>query len=140
MNLTLNPYICRMLNMSYLLNKWLDNTLPIILVFMLFANVFLFLTPYIIIGVIFYIIVMILSILRLKVHSGKIKFNRSVYDIPTIGEKVITKKRFYWNGVFYKNYPRTDMGSKPWFYTIDQGEEWEIIHIKELDGDWMIYK
>ena len=69
MNLTLNPYICRMLNMSYLLNKWLDNTLPIILVFMLFANVFLFLTPYIIIGVIFYIIVMILSILRLNTSS-----------------------------------------------------------------------
>jgi|OM-RGC.v1.022198018 hypothetical protein len=131
-----------MLNTVYRLNKWLDNsnyTLLIIVGSMLLANIFLFLTTYIVIGILFYIIVSLLSILRLGVHSGKIKFRGDVYDVPVIGEKIKITRGFYWNGAFSKNYPMTDLGSKPSFYVIDKGGEWEIIDIKELDGDWMIY-
>ena len=131
-----------MLNTVYRLNKWLDNsnyTLLIIVGSMLLANIFLFLTTYVVIGILFYVIVSVLSILRLGVHSGKIKFRGDGYDVPVIGEKIKITRGFYWNGAFCKNYPRTDMSSKPWFYVIGQGGEWEIIDIKELDGDWMIY-
>jgi len=141
MNLTLNYYICVMRNILYLFNKWLDNslyTLPIILSFIVLANILLFLTDYTIIGILVYVIVSILVILRIRIQSGNIKFDKSLYDIPSIGEIIIIKKIFYWNGVFLKK-PENPPGNKPWYFTINIKTEWEVVDIKELDGDWMIY-
>ncbi len=67
------------------------------------------------------------------------ELNRCDYNIPVIGEFVVVKKLFYWNGSFHKHCPRKDPMSKPWFFTIKKGDIFEIIDIEEIDGDWLIY-
>lgn len=127
--------------MFYQFNKWLDNskyTLLILIGFIVIANILLFLTDYLILGILAYVIVSVLAIMRIRIQSGNIKFDKNRYDIPSIGEIVIIKKLFYWNGVFLKR-PENPPGNKPWYFTIDVKTEWEVIDVKELDGDWMIY-
>lgn len=140
-DLTLILYICIMKNLIYRANRFLNKsnyTLLIIISFILTANIFLFLTSYIFIGASFYILVGFLSILRIGIHRGDIEFDRNEYNIPSIGEIVIIKKLFYWNGVFLKR-PETPPGNKPWYFTISVKTEWEVVDIKELAGDWLIY-
>jgi hypothetical protein len=130
-----------MKNTIYQFNKWLDNsvyTLPIILSFIVIANILLFLTDYTILGVLSYVIVSILALLRIRIQSGNIKFDKTLYEIPVVGEIVVIKKIFYWNGVFLKRIENPP-GNKPWYFTIKPDTEWEVIDVKELDADWMIY-
>lgn len=76
---------------------------------------------------------------RILIVDGRIKFNKSKYDVPQVGETVVIKKKFYWDGEFNKNFPKTDMGSKPWYFTIRKGDEWAVVDVKELNSDWVIY-
>lgn len=130
------------MNLLYRFNKWLDrsnHTLLIILLPILIANLMLTLTDFLWLGISLLSVVCILALIRIRIQTGKLVFDRSNYSIPSVGEKVIITKGFYWNGVFHKHCPRTDMGSKPWFFTINKNEEWEVIDVRVLDGDWMIY-
>jgi len=130
-----------MKNIIYQFNKWLDNskyTLLIIYSFIILANILLLLSDYIILGILSYVIVSILALLRIRIQSGGIKFDKSLYQIPVVGEIVVIKKLFYWNGVFLKR-PESPPGNKPWYFTIKPDTEWEVIDVKELDADWMIY-
>ena len=130
------------MNLLYRFNKWLDRsnyTLLIILLPILIANLLLTLTDFLWLGISILVIICSLALFRMRMLTGQIKFNRKDYNIPSIGEKIIIKKGFYWNGEFHKRCPKTDMGSKPWYFTICKGEEWEVIEIRELDSDWIIY-
>jgi hypothetical protein len=134
-----------MKNIIYQFNKWLDSSRYTILIIsgfillsILLANALLFLTDYIILGILSYIILGILAILRSRIQSGNIKFDRKHYNIPSVGEIIVIKKKFFWNGSFLK-YIETPPGNKPWFFVINPKDEWKVIEIKELDGDWMIY-
>lgn len=130
------------MNFIYRANKWLDSsnyTLLIILIPIITANLLLVLTDFILTGVSLLSIICVLSLIRIRIQTGQLKFNRDVYDIPSIGEIIKIKKRFYWNGSLHKYCPKTDMLSKPWYFIIDQSGEWRITNVREIDGDWMIY-
>lgn len=128
-------------NYFYRLNKWLDNsnfTIIIVIIPILVANLLIIFGNFII-GPSILLSLSIFVILRMRIQTGQIKFDRSKYDIPKIGETVIIKKPFYWNGSFHKNPPNTGPGSKPCYYVITDEKDYIIVDIKEVDGDWYIY-
>lgn len=130
------------MNFLYRANKWLDRsnyTLLLILAPIITANLLLTLTDFLWLGISLLSTVCILALIRIRIQTGQLKFDKNVYEIPSIGERVIIKRGFYWNGEFHKRCPKTDMGSKPWYFTIGTDGEWEIVDVKELDADWMIY-
>lgn len=65
-------------------------------------------------------------------------FDRSKYDVPEVGEIVIVKKDFYYDGQFRKFINQSDPGQKPNWWKISKGTEMVIIEVKETNGDWKI--
>lgn len=131
-----------MINLIYRFNKWLDRspfTLLYLMMPIILANFFTFLTDYILIGAFFWVIMLLLTFFRIGVQSNLLKFNHTKYNIPEVGERVIIKKEFYWNGEFHKNPPRTDFGNKPWYFTIRINDEFIINEVNQLGSDWIFY-
>lgn len=127
-----------MKNKLYRFNRWLDKneTLKFILIF-----------AYIAIGVcsiqfgnpIFGSIMMLICAFAMqRIFIGKIEFDRSGYDVPSVGEIVIVKKDFYYDGQFRKFINQSDPGQKPNWWKVPKGIQLVIVNVEETDGDWMI--
>ncbi len=128
-----------MYNRIYRFNKWASKsnwTLLLLISLILLSNFFITF-GFITLGLIFISIVCLLGILRIKFLNGDVKFNREKYSVPKVGESIIIKKSFYWNGLFYKSIP--SINDKPWYFTISSGDEYHIDGVEEIDGDWVIY-
>jgi hypothetical protein len=123
-------------------NNWLDKNETFKFIFMiLFVGIgviniqlgsFMF-------GIMMLSMLCLFAINRIFIVDGRIEFDKTKYDIPKVGETAVIKKEFYWNGLFHKYCPKTDMSSKPWYFTIRKGDEWVVVDVKELDSDWVIY-
>jgi hypothetical protein len=70
--------------------------------------------------------------------NNVIQFDRSKYDVPKIGEIVIVKKDFYYDGYFRKFINTTDPSQKPNWWKILKGTELVILNVEETNGDWKI--
>jgi hypothetical protein len=70
--------------------------------------------------------------------NDKVKFDRSRYDIPNVGEIVIVKKDFYYDGYFRKFINQSNPSQKPNWWKVPKGTELVILNIEETSGDWMI--
>jgi len=73
-----------------------------------------------------------------RIFIGKIEFDRSGYDVPSVGEIVIVKKDFYYDGQFRKFINQSDPGQKPNWWKVPKGIQLVIVNVEETDGDWMI--
>lgn len=65
-------------------------------------------------------------------------FDRSKYDVPSVGDIVVVKKDFYYDGQFRKFINQSDPSQKPNWWKISKGTEMVIIEVKESFGDWRI--
>jgi hypothetical protein len=131
-------------NRFYRFNRWLDNH-EITKFFLLLSSALLFTLPlhfggvtglFISISVI--TIVCLFVIFRMNIMNNVVKFDRSAYDLPSVGEIVVVRKDFYYDGSFRKFINTTDPSQKPNWWEVSKGTEMVIIEVKETDGDWKI--
>jgi hypothetical protein len=131
-------------NRFYRFNRWLDNH-EITKFFLLLSSALLFTLPlhfggatglFISISVI--TIVCLFAIFRMNIMNNVVKFDRSAYDLPSVGEIVVVRKDFYYDGSFRKFINTTDPSQKPNWWEVSKGTEMVIIEVKETDGDWKI--
>jgi hypothetical protein len=128
-------------NRFYRFNRWLDKreTLKFILMVVYVLIGFGSLQfGHLIFGTAMISILCFITISRIFIIDGKLKFDRSKYDIPEVGEIVIVKKDFYYDGSFRKFINTTDPSQKPNWWEVSKGTEMVIIEVKETDGDWKI--
>lgn len=128
-------------NKLYRFNIWLDRHELFKFIFMIFyilvsvgniqfGNLFL--------EIIMLLMLSLYTFFRMFVMNGKIKFNRSKYDVPLVGETLVVTKTFYWDGSFRKFINPTDPSRKPWWYTLPKGKEMRVLSILKVEGDWEI--
>ena len=73
---------------------------------------------------------------KIKILEGKLKFDKSCYKLPTIGETIQVQKAFKYNISKVsksRNYIYHNIYS-----TFHRGLEFNIIDIQELDNDWIV--
>ena len=133
-----------MKNKLYRFNRWLDNN-EIIKFFLLLFSVALFTIPLqfgnftgIVVSLSTITVVCLFVIFRMNIMNDKVKFDRSRYDIPNVGEIVIVKKDFYYDGYFRKFINQSNPSQKPNWWKVPKGTELVILNIEETSGDWMI--
>ena len=131
-------------NRFYRFNRWLDNH-EMTKLGLLLLSTLLFTLPLHFGGIIgLFVSISIVSIVclfvifRVNIMSNVVKFDRSTYDLPSVGEIVVVKKDFYYDGSFRKFINTTDPSQKPNWWEVSKGTEMVIIEVKETDGDWKI--
>ena len=131
-------------NRFYRFNRWLDNH-EMTKLGLLLLSALLFTLPLHFGGIIgLFVSISIISIVclfvifRVNIMSNVVKFDRSVYDLPSVGEVVVVKKDFYYDGSFRKFINTTDPSQRPNWWEVSKGTEMVIIEVKETDGDWKI--
>jgi hypothetical protein len=73
---------------------------------------------------------------KTRISTGKLKFDKSYYTLPNIGETIVVQKDFKYNlskVANSKNYIHNKA-----IIDIGRGFEFEIVNIKELDDDWIV--
>jgi hypothetical protein len=132
-----------MKNKLYRFNRWLDNN-EISKFFLLLFSVVFFTIPLqfgnfigICVSLSTITLVCLFVIFRMNIMNDKVNFNRSEYVVPEIGEIVVVKKDFYYDGLFRKYINQSDLGQKP-IWKISKGTELVILSVEETNGDWKI--
>lgn len=133
-----------MKNKLYRFNRWLDNN-EVVKLFLLLFSVALFTIPLqfgkftgLVVSLSTITVVCLFVIFRMNIMNDKVKFDRSKYDVPNVGEIVIVKKDFYYDGEFRKFINQSDPGQKPNYWKISKGTEMSVMEVKETNGDWVI--
>ena len=131
-------------NKLYRLNRWLDNH-ELAKLFILLTCVGFFTIPLqfgnqigLIVSVSTITIVCLFVLFRMKIMEDIVKFDRSKYDVPKVGEIVIVKKDFFYDGYFKKFINQSDPSHKPNWWKVPKGTELVILNVTETDGDWEI--
>jgi hypothetical protein len=131
-------------NKLYRFNRWLDNN-DIIKFFLLLFSVALFTIPLqfgnfigLIISLSTILIVCLFTIFRMKIMEDVVQFDRSKYDVPNVGEIVVVKKDFFYDGYFRKFINQSDSSQKPNWRKVKKGTQLVILDVEESNGDWKI--
>ena len=131
-------------NSFYRFNRWLDNN-EITKFFLLLSSVLLFSLPLhfggvtgIFASILVISIVCLFVIFRVNVMNNVVEFDRSKYQVPEVGDVVVIKKEFFYDGQFRKFINKSDPSQKPNWWEIRKGTEWVILDVEESDGDWKI--
>ncbi len=133
-----------MKNKLYRFNRWLDRN-EITKFFLLLFSVALFTIPLqfggfggLCVSLSTITIVCSFVLFRMNIMNDKVNFDRSKYQVPEIGEIVIVKKDFYYDGSFRKFINTSDPSQKPNWWKIRKGTELVILNVDETNGDWKI--
>jgi hypothetical protein len=131
-------------NIFYRFNRWLDNN-EITKFFLLLFSVALFTIPLqfgsfsgVVISLSTLSIVCLFTFFRVNIMNDKIEFDRSKYNVPEVGEIVVVKKDFYYDGSFRKFINQSDQSQKPNWWKVTKGTELIILNVEETDDDWKI--
>lgn len=129
-------------NKLYRLHQWLDNHEPtkfiVMIVTVAIPNVVIMLSNPLI-GVSMYVILFPFFLSRYFFITGVLKFDRTLYDIPVVGELISVEKDFYFDGGFLKFLNPTDPSIKPSTIKINRFRVAEVIDVVEVSGDWDIF-
>ena len=123
------------------LNRWLDRNELFKFLFMIsivafsmfniqFGNLFL--------GVFMILSLTSLGLYRILIHDRIVTFDRSKYDAPQVGDIVVVKKDFYYDGLFKRYINTSFQGQKPNWWKISKGTELTILDVEETSADWKI--
>jgi hypothetical protein len=91
------------------------------------------------IGVSMYVLLFPFFLSRYFYITGSLKFDKSMYDIPLIGELVSIEKDFYFDGRFLKFINPTDPSIKPSTIKINRLRVAKVIDVIDMKGDWDIF-
>ncbi len=128
-------------NRLYRFNRWLDRNELFKFVFMIsyIAVAMLNLTTGSLTAfVLMMLIVCSFAVYRMFIMDNRVTFDRSKYDVPGVGEIVIVKKDFYYDGSFRKFINTSDQSQKPNWWKVTKGTELIILNVEETSGDWKI--
>ena len=128
-------------NSIFRLNRWLDRNETFKFLFMVsivaggminiqFGNLF--------IGVVMILSLTSLGLYRILMNDGMVKFDRSKYQVPQVGEIVVVKKDFYYDGSFRKFINTSDQSQKPNWWKVSKGTELVILNVEETNSDWKV--
>ena len=133
-----------MKNKLYRFNRWLDSN-EIIKFFLLLFSVALFTIPLqfgnfigLIISLSTILIVCLFTIFRMKILVDVVQFDRSKYNVHNVGEIVVVKKDFFYDGYFRKFINQSDSSQKPNWRKVKKGTQLVILDVEESNGDWKI--
>lgn len=131
-------------NKLYRFNRWLDNH-EIGKLVLLLSSTLLFTLPLhfggttgLFVSLSTITIVCLFVIFRMNIMNDIVEFDRSKYNLPVVGEIVVVKKDFYYDGQFRKFINQSDPSQKPNWSKVSKGTEMTIIEVKETSGDWII--
>jgi len=103
------------------------------------SNVFL-VCGYVILFLISFILITCFTLTRV-IPAPKSK--RSLYNVPEVGDILVIKKSFFYNGEFLGHkYPHLNVYIKPNIWGIKEGTEWLVDKIEEWEpetGDWNLH-
>ena len=128
-------------NRLYRLNRWLDKNELFKFGFMIsyIAVAMLNLTTGSLTAfVLMMLIVCAFAVYRMFIMDNRVTFDRSKYNLPVVGEIVVVKKEFYYDGSFRKFINTSDQSQKPNWWKVPKGTELVILNIEETSGDWKI--
>ncbi len=128
-------------NSIFRFNRWLDRNEAFKFLFMVsivacgminiqFGNLFL--------GVFMILSLTSLGLYRILIHDGMVRFDRSKYQVPQVGEIVVVKKDFYYDGSFRKFINTSDQSQKPNWWKVSKGTELVILNVEETNSDWKV--
>lgn len=80
--------------------------------------------------IIFILMISMISIFAILRSSNKIEFDRSIYNVPNVGETIVIKKDFVIKNNIYQN---------SYQLKFTKGSELTIYSVEKIDGDWLIY-
>lgn len=126
-------------NRLYKIDKWLvgGNKVFIVLLFVAISASMLQFESTMFYGIgLMTIICLWTFYVRVKVVDGQLKFDKSIYNVPEIGDKLIVKKTFKYDFSKVKN-------SKNYIHdkcVCELGKNWslEVYKIEELSDNWII--
>ena len=127
-------------NKLYLFDKWLskDRNTLLILLFVTTSTIMIQFKPFTFYGIgLLSLICFYIVFVKAKILGGQWKLDKSVYHVPQKDEIIVTTKDFYWDGSL-KSYHVQSHTSKPNTVFIEKGTELKIIHLKEIDDDWVL--
>ena len=128
-------------NRLYRFNRWLDRNELFKFGFMIsyIAIAMLNLTTGSLTAfVLMMLIVCTFAVYRMFIMDNRVTFDRSKYDVPVVGEIVIVKKDFYYDGSFRKFINQSNPSQKPNWWKVTKGTELVILNVEETNGDWKI--
>ena len=128
-------------NNLYRFNLWLDKNETFKFIFMIvFISIGIVNIQFgdLIFGVLMMLLLCLFALYRIFMQNGSAIFDRTLYHIPVVGEKILITKLFYWDGAFKKFVNESDPSRKPWWFTIRKGDEFEVISVLKVTGDWEI--
>ena len=128
-------------NNLYRFNLWLDKNETFKFIFMIvFVSIGIVNIQFgdLIFGVLMMLLLCLFALYRIFMQNGSAIFDRTLYHIPVVGEKILITKLFYWDGAFKKFINESDPSRKPWWFTIRKGDEFEVISVLKVTGDWEI--
>lgn len=128
-------------NNLYRFNLWLDKNETFKFIFMIvFISIGIVNIQFgdLIFGVLMMLLLCLFALYRIFMQNGSAIFDRTLYHIPVVGEKILITKLFYWDGAFKKFINESDPSRKPWWFTIRKGDEFEVISVLKVTGDWEI--
>ncbi len=128
-------------NKLYRLNRWLDKNELFKFGFMIsyIAVAMINLTTGSLTAfVLMMLIVCVFAVYRMFIMDNRVTFDRSHYDVPEVGEIVIVKKDFFYDGQFKKFINYSDVSQKPNWWKVPKGTELVILNVEETSGDWKI--
>jgi hypothetical protein len=127
-------------NKLYRIDKWIskDNKVLLVLLLLVVAPaVMIQFTSTMFYGIgLFIFICLWVVYVKTPILGGQLKFDKSLYTLPIIGERIVVQKDFRYDCNKVRN-------SKNYIHNkviinIDIGYEYEVVDIKELDDDWIV--
>ena len=126
-------------NKLYKIDKWIskDNRVGLVLLLIGLSAVMIQFTSTMFYGIgLMGLICLWVVFVKIKISTGKLKFDKSYYTLPIIGETIVVQKDFKYNlskVANSKNYIHNKA-----IIDIGKGFEFDVVNIKELTDDWII--
>jgi len=126
-------------NKLYKIDKWIskDNKVGFVLLLIGLSAVMIQFTSTMFIGIgLMCLICLWVVFVKTRISTGKLKFDKSYYTLPNIGETIVVQKDFKYNlskVANSKNYIHNKA-----IIDIGKGFEFDVVNIKELTDDWII--
>ena len=126
-------------NKLYRIDKWISEDCRVLLVILLvgLSAVMIQFTSTMFIGIgLMGLICLWVVFVKTSISSGQLKFDKSYYTLPIIGEKIISQKNFNYDFTKVEN-SRNYINQKN-NQKVHKGWEFEVISIKELNDDCIV--
>jgi hypothetical protein len=126
-------------NNLYRIDKWIskDNRVGLVLLFIASSAIMLQFTSTMFYGIgLMGLICIWVVFVKARILGGQLKFDKTLYTLPTIGETIVVQRDF--NCDFTKVANSRNYINQKNYQKVCKDWEFEVINIEELDDDWIV--